>query len=166
MEAPQVQACHPPVEVRSPASPSWLPPSCGRSPHLLSGRWPRACGHLLEAQPYILPDEALEARRPGPRSQTPFGVLLLHPGGKGGGRSHLDTGRVPGEGTTVSLGQEGLLSRKCSHHWDRVLGYRVHVGWVGIGFSKSWWALTCPVGDPRRTWGEYPACCWLMPPRW
>lgn len=118
------------------------------------------------AQPYILPGEALEARRPGPCSQTPFGVLFIHPGEKGGGRSHLDTGRVPGEGTRVSLGQEGLLSRKCSHHWDRVLGYRVHVRWVGIGFSKSWWALTCPVGDPRRTWGEYPVCCWLMPPRW
>lgn len=38
---------------------------------------------------------------------------------------------------------------------------------IGVSkLSQDWQALTCPVGDPRRTWGEYPACCWLAPPRW
>lgn len=43
------------------------------------------------------------------------------------------------------------------------------MGGGGIGVSKpspDGRALTCPVGDPRRTWGECPVCCWLVPPRW
>lgn len=69
---------------------------------------------------------------------------------------------APGEGTTVPLGRQGLFSEQCPHPLWQGLGVFCA---RGVGISKSWWTLTCPVGDPRRTRGECLACCWLAPPR-